>query len=304
MTMSIGNELDRVLVTGGTGFVGRHLCRRLVNEGLEVHAIVRPTSNRSTLAPGVIVHEIADATASITTIAKSVLPSHVFHLATYFCGSREPTAIHRMVESNVAFGTAVADAAVQVGAGFIHATSSWQHHGGAEYSPVSLYAATKQALSSIVRYFSEAEGLAACEVCLFDTYGPDDGRRKVLSLLLEHAESGAPLDLSSGRQLIDLTHIDDVVEGFLLARELCSPVGPRLVLRSGHPITVRALGRLVEEITGRRIAARWGARPERPREMYEDWTIPGMSSPWQPTIRLDSGIAALWNDRDESSATA
>lgn len=291
-----------VIVTGASGFIGRHLCRHLAAGGEDVHAIVRADSLRVIAHhPDVAFHALHDSTAEFAAVADAVRPAVIIHLATHFASRHEPTGIARMVEANVAFGTAVADAAARYDARLIHTTSSWQHYAGAEYSPVSLYAATKQALCDIIAFFTESEGLVADEVCLFDSYGPGDDRKKLIWLLLEHAASGEPLPMSSGRQLVDLTHVDDVVAA-LVQTATGPPLGTRLVARSGHPITVRALAALVEQLTGRPVNAQWGARPSRPREMDEDWDVAGTATSWRPKIDLTTGVAELWDERMASGA--
>jgi len=286
-----------VIVTGANGFIGRHLCSHLAAAGENVHAIVRATSSRVVAhRPEVTIHTLRDSNAEYAAVADAVQPAVVFHLATLFAVHHEPAEIARMIDANVTFGTTVADSAVRDGARLVHATSAWQHFAGAEYSPVSLYAATKQALCDIIQYFTETEGLVADEVCLFDTYGPRDDRKKLMWLLMEHAASGAPLPMSSGHQLVDLTHVSDVVAALVQAAT-GAPLGARLVARSGSPLTIRALVALVEQVTGRKIHARWGERPARPREMEDDWVVPGATTSWRPQIDLTTGVADLWYER-------
>lgn len=286
-----------VLVTGANGFIGRHLCSHLAASGEDVHAVVRAASTRvANHHRDVTIHTLTDSSADYPAVSDAVQPAVVFHLATLFVASHEPAGIARMVEANVTFGTTVADAAARGGARLVHATSAWQHYAGAEYSPVSLYAATKQALCDIVRYFTEAEGLTADEVCLFDTYGPGDDRRKLIWLLLQHASSGEPLPMSSGRQLVDLTHVEDVVAA-LVHVATGPPLGARLVARSADPLSIRALAALVEQVTGRTIDTRWDERPARPREMEKDWEVSGAETSWRPQIDLAVGVAALWEER-------
>ena len=284
-----------VLVTGANGFIGRHLCNHLAGGGANVHAVIRASSAQVAHRPEVTIHALG-SDPDYAAVADTVQPAVVFHLATRFAPRHDPADIARMVEANVMFGTVVADAAARGGARLVHTTSAWQHFGGAEYSPVSLYAATKQALCDIIEYFTEAEGLMADEVCLFDTYGPRDDRRKLIWLLLEHAATGAPLPMSSGHQLVDLTHVDDVVAALLLVATE-PPRVERLVARSAGPLTVRTLVALVEKITGRPIDARWDERPARPREMEEDWAIAGSATSWRPRIDLADGVAQLWDER-------
>jgi nucleoside-diphosphate-sugar epimerase len=289
-----------LLVTGANGFIGRHLCGHLAAAGEDVHAVIRASSARvGAHHPGITLHTVHDSSSEYAAVADAVRPVVVFHLATFFTPRHEPAEIARMVEANVTFGTTVADAAARDGARLVHATSAWQHCAGAEYSPASLYAATKQALCDVVQYYTESEGLTADEVCLFDTYGPDDDRKKLIWLLLEHAASGEPLPMSSGHQLVDLTHVDDVVAA-LVAVATGPPLGARLVARSGRPLTIRALAALVEQVTGRAIDTRWGQRPARPREMDEDWVVSGADTSWRPQVDLTTGVAQLWDERGGS----
>jgi nucleoside-diphosphate-sugar epimerase len=260
------------LVTGATGFIGSHLVRTLAEAGRPVHALVRNGLD-------------------VTAIAE-VRPDVVVHLATRFVAEHQPGEVREMIDANVTFATMVAEASLGVGARLVNATSAWQHHGGADYSPVSLYAATKQAFVDVLAHY-EAAGLRTAEVCLFDTYGPGDTRHKLVWLLLDAARTGAPLRLGSGRQLIDLTHVDDVVDALILASS-GDVDGARLVGRSGLPLTVRELVALVEEVSGRRLAVEWAARPDRPREMYTDWAVAGAETTWRPRVELADGLARLW----------
>lgn len=284
----------RALVIGSTGFVGRHLTRRLSREGWDVHVVLRRQSSRRPALPDAThIHVVDDSVAEVGAVIGVVEPFVVFHVAA-FTGSDQSRFVE-MIESNVTLTTAVARAATSSRARLVHVSTAWQHYGGAEYSPVSLYAATKQAQCDIVRYFAEAEGLDAREVCLFDTYGPDDDRAKLLTLLVQAARTGEPLALSSGRQLVDLTHVDDVAAALITAGLHEGPVS-RLVVRSGKPIAVRDLASMVSAVSGRRIDARWGGRPDRPREMVDDWPVRSDDLGWAPIVPLLEGLSQLWHD--------
>lgn len=283
------------LITGVTGFVGRHLARRLTADGWSTHGVTRSHSTRRPALPvDVVVHSVSDPVSDIRSVVDSINPDVVFHLAAYIGGHEG--RLHEMFDTNVALPAAVAEAASLSGARLVYVGSAWQHYEGAEYSPVSLYGASKQAQRDVVSYFTQAEALDAREVCLFDNYGPDDDRSKLLTLLLDAAATGDRLLLSSGRQLVDLTHVADVADGLIRAGTVDGPID-RAVIRSTAPLTVRMLADVVAHVTGREIRAQWGGRPERPREMITDWRVSSDDIGWTPTIPLEQGIAQLWEER-------
>lgn len=287
-------------VTGGTGFIGERLVRALLAEGWDVHTIRRNGSaGHATFDPAVAVHALGDSLAEIGPLIESVKPDVVFHLAGIVGGHRDAGLID-LVQSNVVLSAVVAEACTKTQATMVYTTSSHKHFEGQEGSPASLYGATKQAQVDMIRYFVEVQGLEAREVLLFNVYGPEDGHKRLISLLFDGAESGRPVYLSSGEQLVDLTHIDDAVAALLAVANSREPV-ERVVLRSGQLISIRGLAALIEDITGRTIDARWGSRPDPPREMTSEWHIPSDNVDLGSRISLRDGLTALWARRQETS---
>src|SRR5207247_1687541 len=96
---------------------------------------------------------------------------------------------------------------------------AWQHFGGEEYHPADLYAATKQAFVDVLRYFVEAAALEVVTLELYDSYGLDDARVKLMPALRRAALDGGRIALTDGRQQLDLVHVDDVVRAYEAAAE-------------------------------------------------------------------------------------
>jgi nucleoside-diphosphate-sugar epimerase len=288
----------RALISGGTGFVGTHLSARLLTEGWEVHVLIRPSSNVIRLrsaAPDVVVHEVEDHASSVVAAVATAAPEVCWHLATLFRSVHKTEDIDPLIEANVAFGARLAEGLARAGVPqLINIGTAWQHHRSAPYSPTSLYAATKQGYEDIVRYYTEAGDFRAVHLRLFDTYGPDDPRGKLVALLLERARTGEMLPMSPGEQLIDLLHVEDVVKGLIHAAEL--GVGPSSIhqLSSGLPLTLRQLAATIAEVTGSAVPIDWGARPYRAREMMEPWSAAPPLPGWSPTIPLEDGLRQLW----------
>lgn len=166
-----------------------------------------------------------------------------------------------------------------------HAESNWRH-------PNSLCAASKNAFGALVDYYAVREGLCVRSVVPYDVYGAGDPRRKLLALVIEAALSGEPLELSRGFQLVNLTHVDDVVAGVVqCVHTRPSAVAPEIVsLRSAEFLSIRAVVDVVEQALKRPVAARWGARPDRPGEMREPWDVAPVLAGWVPRIGLADGI--------------
>lgn len=295
--------VDRVLVTGATGFVGRHLTRSLVARGVEVVALVRPGSPRP-VPDGVHAVPVPVRAEDLASVVRDASPQVCVHLATRFLARHRPDDVAEMLTTNVVFGARLAEALVAAGgAPIIDVGSVWQYVDGAAYRPANLYAASKQAFADLLVAYSLRQGLPVVRVILTDTYGPGDDRPRLVPLLLRAAASGEDLALSSGTQLIDIVHIDDVVAAFaLLSDGLVDDVSPivaatdgttRFGVSSGRAITVRELAATVERVAGRTLAARWGEQPDREVEMREPWD-PGPPVPgWSPRITLEDGLAAL-----------
>lgn len=282
--------MPHALVTGGTGFVGRALLRRLLTDGWRVTALVRRPE--ADLPPGVErVVAPRDAESLIELVAEAA-PTHCFHLATEFRGVHQPTDIEAMVDGNLRFGTAVAEAAARVpGIAFVNTGTVWQHYDAAAYSPVSLYAAMKQAFADILVFYSEVEGLAVHTIELMDTYGPGDTRAKLIPFLLRAGREGTPVEMTDGTQLIDLVHVDDAV-GALLATA-AAPGGRVYGARGDGAITLRELVERFQAATGLGLDVRWGVRPSRPREMLRPWMTADPPPDWSPQVHLDDGLRAL-----------
>lgn len=288
---------DRVLVTGATGFLGGALTRRLLDDGHTVAVVQRPESP-AVDARCTRIEWNGDATSLVRDF-EVWKPQIVFHLATHFVSQHQTKDLPSLIDANVALGTTLLEACHKTGSTIVITGSSWQHVGGSDYHPFSLYAATKQALFDIAVYYKQV-GTDVRELSFFDTYGPGDDRRKLISLLLDAAATGETLDMSSGHQLIDLLFVSDAVEALLTASRIPEPESietARLVARSDHPLTVRDLVGVIEQVINTPLSVQWGRRPDRPNEMLTSWEFGNPVPGWAPRIDLASGIQACWWER-------
>ena len=294
MTATPRNEWQgqRVLVSGATGFIGSELAESLVQHGAHVTAITRSKP----INGAIDWIQVTETEQFPNDQIEKCRPETIFHLATRFQAAHNPSDINALIRSNVEFGVQLLESSKNLEARFINVSSSWQHYEGKQYSPVSLYAATKQAFADIALYYSET-GLDLRDLAIYDTYGPTDKRNKLIRLLLLAASTGTPIDMGEGNQLINLLYITDVVHAIMQIAEGSiehNDAPHAFVARAEKSTSIRELVQTIERVTGRPINARWGARPERPREMLTDWQFGQALPHWKPQVTLEDGLTQCW----------
>lgn len=293
------NNQKIALLTGVTGFIGAHLAEHLLDDGWTVHCLIRSHSKigiiQERLHDRLHVHYLLEYNENLNEIMASVQPVVVFHLASLFLAQHEPKDITNLIFSNVTFGTQLVDAMVKNNVYYLVNTgTSWQHYQNAVYSPVCLYAATKEAFATMLKFYEETTDLQIITLKLFDTYGKHDIRPKLFTLLHRLAVEHSTLDMSAGEQYIDLVHVDDVVAAFILAAEYLITNAKKYrgeyAVSSLYPIKLRDLVVLYEKIVEQTLNINWGARPYRPREVMVPWNTGRILPNWTPKIPLEEGI--------------
>ena len=302
----MANGIHSAVITGGTGFIGSHLAKRLCDAGTDVTLLLRETSSTQQLEALGIANQTRLfrselSTASIARVLSQEKPSVVFHLASRFVGQHVADDLDHLVNSNIGLGTRVLEAMDATAVrNIVTAGTAWQHYRQTDYCPVNLYAATKQAFVALAEYYSEACGTRALHLELPDTYGPCDPRKKLLHLLTKSAMSGTPLAMSPGDQRIDLVHVDDVTAAFAIAG--ASLVGESgntcgmnrsYAVTSGTTISLRELVHVMEEVTGHALPVTFGARDYKPREVMDARTDTPCLPHWQAKVLLKEGLASL-----------
>lgn len=290
--------MTTALVTGATSYPGRSLVGALIDGGHEVHAVVRPGSDLARFdplprRPRLHVHD--GGTDSMIDIVGDAAPDVIFHFATFYAREHAPADIEPMVRANVTFGIQVLEAVRRAGVRkFVNAASAFQYFDSEDYRPLNLYAATKRAFEDVLAYYVDASGLAAVTLVLFDVYGPDDWRRRLMAAIRDAQRSGEPLPLVAPSVTLDLVFIADVVAAFLHAARLLEDrpadvSGRVFAIGSGRPRTIDEVISLFERVGGAAVVRDWGRIPMPERTITRPW--PGEPLPdWRPRVPLEEGI--------------
>ncbi|MGL5672109.1 MAG: NAD-dependent epimerase/dehydratase family protein [Plesiomonas shigelloides] len=286
----------RVLLTGVTGFVGSHLATYLSEKGHVVFGLIRkPIEDENLLARFNNVSLCHFNEESLVALMAEMKPDIVIHLASLYLTVHAPDQIDDLIKSNITFPTKLLEAMnVNNIKKFINTGTSWQHYNSSNYEPVNLYAATKQACDDIVKFYTSAKGFSSITLKLFDTYGPEDNRGKLISLLDRLSNTQEHLAMSPGEQIVELTHVDDVCAAYLMAIELVmemkSGEARSFGVDSNSRIKLIDLVTEYERVNEVKLNIKWGDRPYREREVMQPCdnlnNIPG----WKPLIPLTYGL--------------
>jgi len=288
----------KALVTGSSGFVGSHLSHYLLENGWSVDIVTTIGHDLSQLKSDISKYNIYPhdgSTKGMTEIFSQSRPDMVFHLASLFLAEHKAADIESLIRSNILFGTQVLEGMLASGCKYIINTgTSWQHYEDKEYSPVCLYAATKQAFSDILYFYTEAEGLKAITLKLFDTYGPGDVRPKLFNLFKKVAEEGTEIAMSPGDQMLDLVYIDDVIKAFVRAAEIVRTKAidknVEFAVSSERLIKLKHLVDLYGKIVNKTMSISWGGRSYRKREVMIPWSKGQLLPGWKAEIDIEEGI--------------
>lgn len=246
------------LVTGGTGFTGGHLARRLARDGCRVRAIARDPEKASPLAAAgveVVAGDLKDR-ASLARAAAGC--EVVYHIAALYRTEGVPDSEFREVN---ALGTAnMLEAAAGAGVRrFVHCSTVGVHGHVSEipanedspFHPGDIYQETKLEGEKRAREFFRARGLPGVVFRPTGIYGPGDMR---FLKLFRHIASGRFRMIGSGKVYYHLTYIDDLVDGILLCGERPEALGNVYILGGERYVTLRELADTIAEALGTRVS--------------------------------------------------
>ncbi len=275
------------------------MTRQLLAAGVEVHGVTR-TVPAEPATPGLTWHRVEADTEAVLVLFDAVRPEIVFHLAACYRREHKPADIAPLIEANVLFGTRILEGMRAAGCRrMVTAGTFFQHFGPAENKALNLYAATKQAFLDVVNYYADACALSAVWLTLYEIYGEQDRRAKLMTTLADRAAAGTTIDLPGDEFWVDLLHVDDVAAACRHAAGLTDTARPGVLqysVSSGRDVAGGELVDLFGRIGGRTVAVNRGAFVPPARNMARPWRgvpLPG----WTPSITLEEGVTRLLDER-------
>jgi len=302
----LNNTQMNILVTGATGYVGRNFIPKLI-QGFPDSNIVTvnlSVDEASSFFPypqckHISVHELP--------LIQKFNPHLVFHLATLYTTRDDEDIIEPILKSNIEFGVKLLHhlsccSNLKL---FVNIGSFAEYNNGPQKICNSyLYSTTKSAFRHFVEYYATLSAFKAIHLVPYSLYGGHDTTKKVIDYIRESLNSEKPVKMSEGEQILDFTHIQDLLSFFLLIIKqfdlfLQFSVGEEFHIGTGRGTKIRELASLMERVFDKKCNAHWGGIPYRKLDtMYAVAPIEKNIRllNWKTEISLEEGIEMYKKD--------
>jgi dolichol-phosphate mannosyltransferase len=298
----------RALVTGGSGFVGSNLVRRLVRDEHDVHLLLRPRADTWRLEglDGALTWHRADLQdrEGVRRALVEARADWIFHLAVYGAYAFQ-TDLDAMVLTNVVGTTNLVTAALASGFQAFVNTGSSSEYGDCDHAPAeaeaprpnSYYAVTKAASTGLCQQAARQSGAHIPTLRLYSVFGPYEDPRRLIPRLVAHGLQGRWPPLAAPDVVRDFVYVDDVVDAYLRAAQTPSPEpGAVYNIGTGVQTSLRDLTEIAARALAIPVRPSWGTHPGHTWDTRVWVAQAGRARSvlrWEPHVGVEEGLRAM-----------
>jgi UDP-glucose 4-epimerase len=295
----------KVLITGGAGFIGSHLVKRLVNVKAKVSVVVKYNSiiNCPRLL-GVwdkikIIESDLRNLDSVDSLKKLKF-DYIFHFAAYNHVGDSFRHVTENINSNLFSTINLLDHGPQFEK-FIHIGSSEIY--GLQKKvpfnvnevpvPMSPYALAKYSSELYARLKSRQSRNNLICIRPFNTFGPYQSEKAIIPEMIIKCLLGKEIKTTSGEQTREFNYIDNIIDGILLLCKKVKHMDKPINLGSNNPIKIKDLVKKIHKFTKSESVLKIGAIKHRPNEIWKmqaENKFVTKNIGWKPAISFDQGL--------------
>lgn len=219
----------KIIITGGTGFIGNYFISNYYNK-YNFYCLLNKKKIKKKFFISSL--KIDSNQKKIIKFFQKIKPDCVVHLATNYVKYNNFSHINKLIDTNIKFGTLILEAMkVSNCKKIINFGSMFEHNKKIDYYPQNLYAATKQAFQNICYYYHLHYNINCINLKLFDSYGPNDKRDKLINNFLiskknRKKKGGGGVNkkilIKDGSNKLNLVHVNDICEAINTSIKLIS----------------------------------------------------------------------------------
>lgn len=306
--------MEKFLVTGGAGFIGSNICKKLVSQGCFVRVIDNLLTGKKTNLSGILDKiEFIEADMGNPDAAKSAMKSidvvlHEGALPSVPRSVDDPALTHRhCVDATFTLLMAARDAKVKR---FVYAASSSAYGDSPTLpkvetmpcNPLSPYAAAKLVGEYYCSVFYKVFGLETISLRYFNVFGPNQGPASqyaaaIPAFVTAILKDKPPTIYGDGEQSRDFTYVDNVVEANLLAARVKHTKGEVVNTACGEAVTVNEIIKMINEHVGKSVKPIYEpSRPGDVKHSLADITVAKKLLGFKPVMPFKEGLtkAIAW----------
>ena len=297
----------KILVTGSTGFVGRNLIPKLIENGHQILEITRSVEKSKNLfGLKTLKVKITNNHKLFARKISDFEPEIVIHLASYLSAADDYGTMMNLINSNITFLTRLLDSISKVNLKlFINTGTCAEYKTGGEniLEPAYLYSATKTASRSFIDYYSKTFNFKQFTVIPYTIYGGHDSQKKIIDYFYDSISSNQNLDFSPGFQKLDFIHINDIISLYvhLINNYELIPNKQYIYAGTGVGTSLRDLAKLIEKSTESKLKINWGGKAYRPNDIMDataNIKLNDFEPNWHYKIDLEEGINLYLSNKD------
>jgi nucleoside-diphosphate-sugar epimerase len=285
----------KIIVTGSTGYVGRHLIPVLLGNGHEILELTRNMDRSLELfGEQTSKFNIKEEQSELKKKIEQFDPYILIHLAAFLSANDDYNTLNKLLDANIFYLCKVLDAVKDSKLKMFINTGTFAEYskGDGELKPAYLYAATKMASRAFLDYYANIYKFKNINVVPYTIYGGTDTHKKIIDIIIDSIDSNLPIDLTPGEQILDFIHVDDVVDFYLhlVNNVAILPQKENFELGTGKGYTLKELAFIIEQLTGKRTNINWGGKSYRPTDvMYAVANLTNIKK-WKPQIDINKGV--------------
>lgn len=298
-------KAKKILVTGGTGFVGANVVRKLVSLGHRPTILVRKESNlwrlKDVMSKVRFVQTDMSDYKRLKSDLKKIRPNFIYHLATYGANQSIQNNGTDLVKTNILASYNFLEICCGNGFEYFVNTGSSSEYGFKNspmteadvLQPVNLYGASKGSVTLMAQVLAKKYSLPIVTLRLFSPYGYFEEKNRFMSTLMTCAVKNKSINLSNPNYVRDFIFIDDLTNAYIHFLSSKKYFGEIFNIGSGKQSKIGDVVKLTQDISGKKLKINWSKHSSNqlePKIWVANISKANSRLRWSPKVPIEVGL--------------